>query len=197
MRQPGLEQRHLPGIMSRVEKITKNNWYAVSGGPSSGKTTLINELGKLGYRTVPEAVRPLIEAEIAKGRRLEEIQHTDELQRKVLAAQLAKEKAAPTGEVVFFDRGIPDTYIYSKVDNLDLSIYSGIELRGRYKKVFFCELLPLVKDLARVEDEVRAKMLSEALLNGYREFGYDVMVLAATSSVQDRIKTVLVQIRNG
>ncbi|MCU0652943.1 MAG: ATP-binding protein [Candidatus Pacebacteria bacterium] len=183
--------------MSRVEKITKNNWYAVSGGPSSGKTTLINELGKLGYRTVPEAVRPLIEAEIAKGRRLEEIQHTDELQRKVLAAQLAKEKAAPTGEVVFFDRGIPDTYIYSKVDNLDLSIYSGIELRGRYKKVFFCELLPLVKDLARVEDEVRAKMLSEALLNGYREFGYDVMVLAATSSVQDRIKTVLVQIRNG
>jgi len=60
------------------------NWYVMAGGPSSGKTTLVGEMAKLGYATYPEAVRIIIDREMARGRKLEELQGTPELQKKFL-----------------------------------------------------------------------------------------------------------------
>jgi predicted ATPase len=34
--------------------MSETNWYVVTGAPSSGKTTLVRELEKLGYRVVHE-----------------------------------------------------------------------------------------------------------------------------------------------
>ena len=44
-----------------------NNWYVITGGPSAGKTTLLAELEKLGYKTIPEAARTLIDEAVAEG----------------------------------------------------------------------------------------------------------------------------------
>jgi predicted ATPase len=54
-------------------RIDKNYWYAVAGGPSSGKTTLVNELAKRGFQVYSEAARALIAREMSRGCSLEEI----------------------------------------------------------------------------------------------------------------------------
>ena len=37
-----------------------NNFYVITGGPGSGKTSLINELNNSGYLTVPEGGHRII-----------------------------------------------------------------------------------------------------------------------------------------
>jgi len=52
---------------------TKSKWYVITGGPSSGKSTVLSCLEKMDYRIIPEAARVLIDEEMAKGKTLEEI----------------------------------------------------------------------------------------------------------------------------
>lgn len=42
----------------------KHNFYVITGGPGAGKTTLINELNKNNYKTIPEEVRKIIKEQI-------------------------------------------------------------------------------------------------------------------------------------
>jgi predicted ATPase len=178
--------------MPGIENMNKApNWYVVSGGPSSGKTTLVNEMAKLGYATYPEATRFLIEKEMAQGRKLEEIQNTLELQEKVLQLQLKNEENAPKDRIVFFDRAIPDGLAYTRFNKLSEAMFSGLELRGRYKKIFFCQPLPFEKDRVRIEDKKWANALSRVVRQIYADLGYDIIDLAPTPNVSDRVKVVL------
>lgn len=169
----------------------QSNWYVITGGPSSGKTTLAGELAKLGYKTYPEAVRILIDRELAKGRELEEIQGTIKLQKDILAIQLENEKNAPKDEFVFFDRAIPDGLAYTRFNGLKEDIFKGVEFRGRYRKIFFCQQLPFIKDYARIEDSECAKRLSQTIHQTYSDLSYEIIDLKAEPTPANRIKTII------
>ena len=89
------------------------SFYIVTGGPGSGKTTLIEELRACGYACSVEAGRGIIQDQTKiKGRALPwsdallfaELMLSWEMR----SYHMAAESAAP----VFFDRGVPDVVGY-------------------------------------------------------------------------------------
>ena len=72
--------------------MTQTNWHVITGGPGTGKTLLINMLAKLGYATVSEAAREIIDHGLAKGQTLQQIRGNEqEWQSKILAHILKTE----------------------------------------------------------------------------------------------------------
>ncbi|PZR52351.1 MAG: hypothetical protein DI537_55685, partial [Stutzerimonas stutzeri] len=77
-----------------MERANVTNWYVITGGPSSGKTTTVNLLRDRGYTTTIEHARHYIDLQRIEGRTVEEVRAKQrEFQRGVLDMQLAEEAA--------------------------------------------------------------------------------------------------------
>ena len=53
--------------------VKQTNWYVITGGPGSGKTTVVNQLNMLGYHTTIEHARHFIDTQMITGKTAEEI----------------------------------------------------------------------------------------------------------------------------
>lgn len=96
-----------------------SNWYVITGGPSSGKTTMVNLLRRRGFRTTIEHARHYIDLQRLGGHSIAEIRSRQlEFQRNVLSMQLEKEAALDPDEIVFVDRALPDSLAYYRFLNL-------------------------------------------------------------------------------
>ena len=121
-----------------------NNWFVITGGPSSGKTTLIELLGKRGHATIPEVARTVIDEGLAKGRLVEEIRKDEkQFQDEVLRRKIAIEAAHNRNALTFFDRGMHDTIAYLRLYGweLDQHVQQAVE-QANYRQVFLLEPLP-------------------------------------------------------
>ena len=99
--------------------MSETNWYVITGAPSSGKTTLLKELGELGYRVIHEVARAFIEMEMEQGQTLEKIRADKEtFENRVLHAKIAIEERLPKDKVIIFDRAIPDSIPYFELADL-------------------------------------------------------------------------------
>lgn len=176
------------------KNYSKYNWYVVTGGPSSGKTTLLKELEKLGCITYHEAARSLIDQEMAKGKLLEEIRSNEaEFQRKVFKIKIQIEKKAPRNKIVFFDRGIPDSIAYYQICGLDPKEVLKFCKRKIYKKIFFLEQLSFDQDYARTEDDKTIEKLNKLLKENYKKLGYEVIEIPVMP-IRDRLLKILKEI---
>ncbi len=167
--------------------------YAITGGPGIGKTTVLNILSGLGYNIVPEAAREVIEAEQAVGGDAVPWKDADKFQVKVLDLQL-KYEGAVSGQSVFCDRGIVDGHGYCAFFG-DKAPEAIAELgRGRYAKVFILDRLPVYEnDSARLEDEKTAIGIHQAVIDAYRSFGYDP-ILVPVLPPKERVDYMLARI---
>ena len=166
-------------------------WYVITGGPCSGKTTLISRLSRMGYQTVPEAARIIIDNELSKGKSVEDVRKGElEFQRKVLAMKVEFENELLKDSIVFLDRGIPDSIAYFQICGFDTKeVLSACEGK-MYKKVFLLEQLPFEKDYARTEDDETAKKVNELLKEAYEALGYEVLHVPYMS-VEKRLEFIL------
>jgi predicted ATPase len=171
---------------------TYTNWYAITGAPCAGKTTVIKRLASLGYATTPEIPRILIAAEIKKGKTIEEIRGNDEeFQKKVLEMKVALEEKIPPNRISFIDDGgVPSSIAYYQVAGLDPAAALEEVKKRRYKKIFFLEQLPYQKDDIRMEDVKTAKTLDRLLRKVYQSLGYDI-IYVPVQSVEERVKFIL------
>ena len=147
----------------------KTNWYVITGGPSSGKTTTVNLLNARGYKTTIEHARHYIETLQVTGKTVEEIRKNQTVfQHGVLDMQIAEEQALSPTETVFLDRAIPDALAYYRFLGLleDEQIREAMK-KASYKKVFILDPLPLVKDSVRTEDEAAQKKIHLLLTETY------------------------------
>jgi predicted ATPase len=152
-------------------------WYAVSGAPSSGKTTTVRLLAARGYRTTEEQARAIIAEEMAKGRTLEEVRGAGEwFQEVILQRQLALEAQLPRDETVFLDRGTPDGLAYERFLKLQPNpALTEAAQRSAYRRVFVLEPLAFIADHGRIEDTETQTNLHHAIRDTYVELGFDVV----------------------
>ncbi len=158
--------------------MAANKWYVLTGGPSSGKTTLIDDFSKRGYKTVQEAARTWIDQELVSGKTIEEIRADEEkFQHDIVKLKVDIESDLPKTKTIFFDRGMHDSEAYLK--HYDFPISSQLQKifdNAAYQKVFLLEMLPVFeKDYARTEDEAFANKITELLEATYKDAGFEVV----------------------
>lgn len=155
------------------------------GGPSSGKTTLINHLEAEGYICYPEISR-----EITLNARDEGVDHLF-LENPILFSERLLEgrikqyeNAIKEVKTVFIDRGIPDVLAYMDFigDTYPQEFTAACETY-KYDKVF---LLPpweeiYESDAERYESYEEATKIHDYLVATYKKFGYDLHEVPKTS----------------
>src|SRR5687768_4033112 len=155
----------------------KTNWYVITGGPSSGKTTTINLIASRGYKTTIEHARHYIDTQRQKGRTVEEVRkNQEEFQMGVLDMQIEQEALLSPKELVFLDRALPDALAYYHFLDLPVNQKLTDALKiYRYKKVFVLDVLPMVKDYARKEDEKAQIRIHELLIEVYTSLNFPII----------------------
>jgi predicted ATPase len=172
--------------------MVQTNWYVITGGPGSGKTTTINLISALGYKTTIEHARHYIDTQMVKGRTVEEIrQNQIEFQLAILDMQIEQEALLSPDEVVFLDRAIPDALAYHQFLGLPLNerLVKAVS-QVSYKKIFILELLPLVNDYARREDGEEQKRIHEIIIRVYTSLPFPVMTVPALP-VKERVDFIV------
>lgn len=171
-----------------------NNWIVITGAFSSGKTTLLEALAHLGYRTVPEMARLVIDEGLAKGLTVAQIREDEEaFQYQVLERKVAMERLLDPGELTFFDRGIPDSTAYLQFGGFDDVESRTVSQAGVYRRVFILDPLPFQSDYARTEQAAQAVEIDRLLEQAYEELEYEV-VRVPVRPVAERLQMILAHI---
>ncbi len=175
--------------------IKKTNWYVITGGPSSGKTTTVNLLKERGYITTMEHARHFLDTQRLKGRTIEEVRKNQrEFQLGVLNMQIKQESEIAPHVQVFLDRAIPDALAYYRFLNLteDEKLTEALKTVS-YKKVFIMDYLPLKNDYARRENAEAQKKIHELITEVYESLPFPVVhvpVLPAEERVEFILKNL-------
>ncbi len=170
----------------------QTNWYVITGGPGSGKTTTVNLLKERGYITTFEHARHYLDTQRLKGKTVEEVRKNHrEFQLGVLEMQIEQEQQISPEVLVFLDRAIPDALAYYRFLNLveDERLTEALRTVS-YKKVFILDCLPLVKDYARTEDQAAQKKIQALLVGVYESLGC-IIVRVPVLLPEERVDFIL------
>lgn len=157
--------------------IKQTNWYVITGGPGSGKTTTVNLLNARGYKTTIEHARHYLDTQLITGKTVEEIRRNQkEFQSGILDMQIEQENSLNPKDVVFLDRAVPDALAYYRFLDIqeDEKLLRALRTVS-YKKIFILDPLPLVKDYARTEDDKDQKKIHELLVEVYQSLPFPVL----------------------
>jgi len=193
------------------------NFIVITGGPGSGKTTLVERLRGRGYPTVGEAGRAIIRDQVAIGGIAHhtadwavgaEVLLAWEMRsyHEAAAAAARHEAAAAAAEarrsagaaqrdcLVFFDRGIPDLVGYHPMmGGRTPPHFVAAAERFRYRRrVFVAPPWPeiYVNDAERRQDFAEAIRSYDAVVDAYESCGYELVALPK-STVDERVDFVL------
>lgn len=166
-------------------------WSVITGAPCSGKTAVIHMLEQRGYHVVHEVARAYIDNELMKGKTLPEIK-ADEwaFERHILLEKIRIESTLEKDEIIFFDRGIPDSIAYFKLNGLDPVEPFQKSTEVRYQNVFLFERLRFLTDPVRSENKQTARRLGRLIEESYQSLGYD-LIQVPLLSVEERTQFVL------
>ena len=163
----------------------------ITGAQSSGRTTLIDQLGDEGFQTAPESARLYFESEMGKGRSMEEIcSDLAAVERGIVDIQLSLEDALRATDVGFLDRALPDSLTFYRVAGLNPGEVLPECFRHRYASVLVLDRLPFHQDGLRDKIDIASDLLDEWIPRDYRALGYDAMRVPVLPP-QERLAFVL------
>jgi len=170
-------------------------WRVITGAPCAGKSTVIDELERLGYAVVLETVREYIESEIENGRTLDDIRADGKsFQRGLIPRKIEIENTLDPESLVFFDRAMPDSLTYFRSVGLDPEeIMHHCRMR-RYAQIFLLDRLPIKIDNVRNENDLAAAELEFQLEADYKLLGYEIIrvpIMPIAQRVQFILKFVI------
>lgn len=169
-------------------------WFVITGAPCSGKTTLIHELSRQGYRCTQEAARIYIDSQLAKGISIAQSRSNEgAFQQALIEAKMALEESLDPNDVVFMDRAMPDSISYFRMKGLDPCEVIRLSATFRYAGVFLLDPLPFENDDARIEDEKSRIFLDKQLELDYRSLGYEVCRVPVMSLL-DRVAHIVEEV---
>lgn len=173
----------------------KTKKIVITGGPGTGKSTLINELIKRGFSCLEEISRqvtlnakkdgidqlfltnPLLFSELLLNGRYQQYQDANKL----------------NANVTFFDRGVPDvlaymdfigdTYPTSFTDTCKETVYDTVFILKPWKDIF-------ISDNERYENFEQALEIHDCLLNTYNKYHYN-LIDVPFDTVENRTNYIL------
>ena len=133
--------------------ILKDNFYIITGGPGAGKTTLIEELQRMGIECVPEVAREIIRHQVETNGNALPWADTKKYS-ELMAGYSVRDfiRLSVSDKIHIFDRGIPDTYGYEMLMNFDINpVLQDAVRQYRYNKTVF--ILPPWKEIYHTDNE--------------------------------------------
>lgn len=167
----------------------------ITGGPGSGKTTLIEALAARGHTVRPEAGRAIIrEQQAIGGTGLPWVDRALFAELMLAADRRSHAEALTQPGLVFFDRGVPDILGYLALCGLPAPEHAEAAARSlRYRRTVF--IAPpwraiFGQDAERRQDFVEAERTHAAMAEAYPRYGYELVALPR-ASVEERVAFVL------
>lgn len=151
---------------------------AITGGPGTGKTSLIHELEALGYPCSHEYSRHIIQESLKVGSDVVPWDNLDAFSHRVMEGRTRQFHEAE-GDLHFFDRTIIDTIAYQKADALHVQEeWHRAALELRYDQTVF--FTPPWEEIYATDEERKESLeklyhLHRYLVDTYTEYGYRVM----------------------
>ncbi|PWC10107.1 AAA family ATPase [Brenneria corticis] len=154
----------------------------LTGGPGSGKSTLIDALTQRGYTCSAEAGRAIIQDQVAIGGNALPWGDRAAFAEMMLCWEMRSYHIPEDGNVpCFFDRGIPDIAGYLRLCELPVPTYLEEAIRQfRYSDSVF--IAPpwreiYAQDTERKQSFEEAEFTYRAMLNTYQKYGYRLLTL--------------------
>lgn len=178
----------------------------ITGGPCSGKTTVIDALEKSGFTCIHEFVRDITKEEKKKNgtsltftrNPIATVANPLDFNTKILNARITQYKSVKLKktDLIFFDRGIPDVLAYMECFGQSYSsVFKNACTNNVYDIVFLMPPWPEIytTDNERFEGYDEALLINDALIKIYTSFGYALQIVPKTT-VAERIDFILEQI---
>lgn len=176
--------------------------YIITGGPGVGKTTVLNELDKMGFLTVPEEARMIIKQQVSidgAGLPWRNKELYAELMFRASLETYHTIKNTGSKDMVFFDRGLLDTVCYMNMENIHVPMQTVQAVHEtKYNPNVF--ILPpwkeiYEKDRERKQDWEEAVITFEKMKQTYLDYGY-TLIEVPKENVDKRIQFILDQIKD-
>jgi predicted ATPase len=168
--------------------------FVLTGGPGSGKTTLIEALAQAGHARTVEAGRAIIREQVAIDGPALPWRDPPLFAELMLSWEIRSWRMAQDGAVVFFDRGVPDVVGYLRLLGLPVPahVHNAAQTFRYDRRVFIAPPWPEIfrGDSERRQDFCEAVRTYEAMVATYTDYGYELVELPR-SSVDDRVRFVL------
>lgn len=170
-------------------------FYVLTGGPGSGKSTLIEALKRAGYAGTLEAGRSIIQDQAAIGGHALPWRDPRLFAEMMLCWEMrsyhgASQQAGP----IFFDRGVPDVVGYLRLLGLPAPEHmeKAVEAFPYNRRVFIAPPWPEIfrQDGERKQTFDEAVRTYDAMIATYSEYGYDPIELPR-STVENRVRFVI------
>lgn len=168
-----------------------DRFFVLTGGPGSGKTTLIEALRADGFAGTEEAGRGVIRDQVAIGGNALHWGDRALFAEQMLAWEIRSwRQANATAGPVFFDRGVPDCIGYLNLCGLPVPPhFRRAAERFRYNSTVF--VLPPWPEIYGGDDERKqdfeeAVRTFEAVSAAYAEYGY-MLVEVPRAPVAERV----------
>jgi predicted ATPase len=181
-----------------MDAVNSDQLFVITGGPGSGKSTLIEALAGHGICTMPEAGRAIIQDQVAIGGEALPWSDRRAFAELMLCWQKRSYRAALrlSGPVIF-DRGVPDVLGYLHLSNLPIPshVERAAQIFRYHPQAFIAppwrEIFGF--DAERKQTFQEAEATYEVMRETYSGLGYDLVPLPL-GSIQECVRFVLAAI---